>query len=76
MIRDAVARSFLGCLMTSPKFRVGESVRSTQGSRSVPGSVYSVTKRLPDRGSEREYRTKSASEPHERVVRESEINKV
>jgi hypothetical protein len=75
MICGAVVHSLLEHSMPSPKFRVGESVRSAQGSRNVPGGVYSVTKRLPDRGSEREYRIKSASEPHERVVRESEISR-
>ena len=34
--------------------------------------VFEVIKRLPGNG-EPEYRIKSASEPHERVVRESEL---
>jgi hypothetical protein len=41
-------------------------------SRFVPGGVFQVIKRPPGNG-EPEYRIKSASEPHERVVRESEL---
>jgi hypothetical protein len=41
-------------------------------SRFVPGGVFQVIKRLPGNG-EPEYRIKSASEPHERVVRENEL---
>jgi hypothetical protein len=43
-------------------------------SRFVPSGVFEVTKRLPGNG-EREYRIKSANEPHERVARESELIK-
>jgi hypothetical protein len=34
---------------------------------------YVVTKQLPERDGEFEYRIKSLSEPHERVARESEL---
>jgi hypothetical protein len=34
----------------------------------------SITKRLPERDGEFEYRIKSINEPHERVVRESQLN--
>jgi len=44
-------------------------------SRNVPGGAYAVTKQLPHNGREFEYRIKSASEEHERVVRESELTK-
>ena len=37
--------------------------------------AYEVTKQLPHNGREFEYRIKSASEEHERVVRESELTK-
>jgi hypothetical protein len=37
--------------------------------------AYVVTKQLPHNGREFEYRIKSASEEHERVVRESELAK-
>jgi len=56
------------------KFQVGETViLRPAASRNVPGGVYQVTKRLPGHGGEPEYRIKSANEPHERVVRESEL---
>jgi hypothetical protein len=41
--------------------------------RSAVGGSYVVTKQLPERDGEFEYRLKSASETHERVVRESEL---
>ena len=40
----------------------------------VLGGAYIVTKKLPERNGEREYRVKSANEPYERVVRESELS--
>jgi hypothetical protein len=39
----------------------------------LPGGAYVVTKRLPERGGEFEYRIKSVNEPHERVARESQL---
>ena len=59
--------------MPSHKFRVGDIVAINPAiSRFVPNGVFEVTKRLPGNG-EPEYRIKSASEPHERVVRENEL---
>jgi hypothetical protein len=43
--------------------------------RNVPGGAYEVIKQLPYNGREFEYRVKSASEEHERVMRESELTK-
>jgi hypothetical protein len=63
--------------MPSYKFKVGDTVVINPTiSRFVPGGVFvfEVTKRLPGDG-ECEYRIKSANEPHERVVRESELIK-
>jgi hypothetical protein len=65
-----------GCPMPSHKFQVGETVYVRRAiSRNVPSGAYVVTKRLPYNGREFEYRIKSASEAHERVVRESELAK-
>jgi hypothetical protein len=62
--------------MPSHKFKIGETVMLRPAvSRNVPGGVYEVTKQLPHNGREFEYRIKSASESHERVVRESELTK-
>jgi hypothetical protein len=61
--------------MPSHKFKVGDIVVINPAiSRFVPSGVFEVTKRLPGNG-EREYRIKSANEPHERVARESELIK-
>jgi hypothetical protein len=60
--------------MPSHKFKVGESV-TVRPNRNFPGGVYQVTKHLPNDDGEPEYRIKSVREPHERVVRESEISK-
>ena len=60
--------------MASHKFHVGEilSLRPVV-SRNVPGGAYEVTKQLPHNGREFEYRIKSATEEHERVVGESDL---
>ena len=61
--------------MPSHRFKVGEIVAiGSSISRFVPGAVFTVIKQLPGNG-ESEYRIKSANEPHERVVRESELTK-
>jgi hypothetical protein len=37
--------------------------------------VYKVTQLLPPEGDDRQYRIKSADEPHERVAKESQLNR-
>ena len=61
--------------MADHKFRVGQKVTLASNglNRAGAGGTYVVTKRLPERGGELEYRIKRASEPHERVARESEL---
>jgi hypothetical protein len=62
--------------MPAYKFQVGEIVHlSPSVSRNVSGGSYEIIKQLPDRSGEFQYRIKSMSEPHERVVRESELHK-
>jgi len=55
------------------KFKSGESVLYASGiyGRGAASSVYKITQLLP---SER-YRIKSSDEPHERVVKESELKR-
>jgi hypothetical protein len=60
--------------MPTHKFQVGETVY-VKLSRNVPGGAYEVTKQLPHNGREFEYRVKSASEEHERVMGESELTR-
>ena len=58
-----------------PKFRVGDVITLKPSVvRNVPGGIYEVIKVLPDHNGEREYRIKSANEPHERVALESELD--
>ena len=62
--------------MPSHKFQVGETVYVMRAvSRNASGGAYEVTKQLPHNGREFEYRVKSASEDHERVMPESELTK-
>jgi hypothetical protein len=62
--------------MPEHKFRIGEIVQLSPAiSRNASGGVYVVTKQLPESAGGYEYRIKSFNEPHERVVRESELRK-
>jgi hypothetical protein len=63
-------------MMATPKFKLGQTVflQHTIGNRGVANGVYEVTRQLPERNSEFEYQIKSSREPHERVVRESELS--
>jgi hypothetical protein len=61
----------------SHKFQSGETVRLSQSLiyRSAANGDYKVVRQLPDGGGELQYRIKSMSEPHERVVKESDLEK-
>jgi hypothetical protein len=62
--------------MPNHKFHIGETVQLLPPiSRHASGGVYVVTKKLPESAGEYEYRVKSINEPHERLVRESELEK-
>ena len=61
--------------MADHKFRVGQRVTLAATVREGAGGAYVVTKRLPERDGEPEYRIKSASELHERVARESDLSR-
>jgi hypothetical protein len=52
---------------------LGSNDASQQRSLAVPGGACVITKRLPERDGEFEYRIKSVNEPHERVARESQL---
>ena len=54
------------------KFNIGQTV-FLERSLAVRGCACVITKRLPERGGEFEYRIKSVNEPHERVARESQL---
>ena len=59
--------------MADHRFRVGQRVTLTGNVRRPTASGYVVTKHLPERNGEFEYRIKTTSEAHERVARESEL---
>ena len=60
--------------MARHKFRIGQLVQLAPAvARNVRGGTYEVTKQLPENHGELEYRIKNSNEPHERVVRESEL---
>jgi hypothetical protein len=60
--------------MPAHQFRIGQLVLVAVAiSRNIPSGTYEITKQLPESHGEFEYRIKSINEPHERVVRESEL---
>ena len=65
--------------MSGHKFKVGQSVLYTSGpygrGSGGTGGLYKITQLLPPEGDDRQYRIKSANEPHERVVKESQLNR-
>jgi hypothetical protein len=60
------------------KFKVGQSVSFTSGrfGRGAVNEIYKITQLLPPEGDDNQYRIKSASEPHERVVNESQLDRI
>jgi hypothetical protein len=64
--------------MREHKFKVGQSVNFTSGpfGRGGTSGVYKVTQLLPAEGDDYQYRIKNADEPHERVVKESQLDRI
>jgi hypothetical protein len=60
------------------KFKVGQTVSYATGpfGRASITNIYTITQLLPPLGDDRQYRIKSANEPHERVAKESELARV
>jgi hypothetical protein len=63
--------------MSDHKFKVGQtvgylSVSRGHGSRS---DVFKILQCLPPEGGDYQYRIKSANEPHDRVAKESELER-
>jgi len=63
--------------LSDHRFKVGQSVNYTSGPTSQRGAsgVYRITQLLPSEGTERLYRIKRAAEPHERVAKETELER-
>ncbi len=59
------------------RFQIGQTVfvHLSLG-LNIPGGAYVITKKLPERDGEFEYRVKSVKEPHERVVPERALSDV
>jgi hypothetical protein len=63
--------------MPSYKFQIGQTVFLERSpNRNIPGGACVVTKKLPENTAEFEYRVRNDKEPHERVVRESELKEL
>ncbi len=60
--------------MAAHKFRVGQKVQLV-APHFEPAGDYEIVRQLPDANGECHYRIKSADEPHERVVKESQLRK-
>jgi hypothetical protein len=59
------------------KFRIGQSVNyRSPFDRGESSGVYTVTRLLPPDGGDYQYRIKNADEPHERLVKESQLNRI
>jgi hypothetical protein len=60
------------------QFRPGQTVRLSRGLalKSAADGEYKIVRQLPENGAEQQYRIKSSREPHERVVKESDLEKV
>jgi hypothetical protein len=60
------------------KFKVGQSVSFMSGpfGRGGTNNVYTITQLLPPEGDDYQYRIKNVDEPHERVVKESQLDRI
>jgi len=63
--------------MSGHKFKVGQSVSYTSGpfGAGQASAVYKITQLLPPEGDDFQYKIKSGAEPHERVAKESQLNR-
>lgn len=64
--------------MQEHRFKVGQSVTFTSGpfGRAGTTGTYKVTQLLPPEGDDNQYRIKNSDEPHERVVKESQLDRI
>ena len=64
--------------MRNHKFKVGQSVSFTSGpfGRRGANEIYKITHLLPSESDDCQYRIKNADEPHERVVKESQLSHI
>ena len=64
--------------MAEHKFKVGRSVSFMSGpfGRGETNNIYTITQLLPPEGDDYQYRIKNVDEPHERVVKESQLDRI
>jgi hypothetical protein len=64
-------------VLSPHRFRIGDSVHFTSGMLGRGGvhGVYEVVRLLPTDGDEQQYRIKSMTEPHERVAKQSQLER-
>lgn len=62
--------------MKAHKFAIGQTVRYSPGRQSYsgPGGSYKIVRLLPAEGNDYQYRVKSGTDGHERVVKESQLS--
>jgi hypothetical protein len=67
----------MGDAVSNHKFKIGQSVNYASGPFGAggAGNVYKITQLLPPEGDDFQYKIKSAAEPHERVVKESQLRR-
>jgi hypothetical protein len=63
--------------MDDHKFKVGENVSYLSGSRGhgPRSDVFGIRQCLPPQGGDYQYRIRGADEPHDRVAKESELER-
>jgi hypothetical protein len=64
--------------MSDHKFKVGQTVSYLSGSRDVGTrrNVFKIMQCLPPQGGAYQYRIRGADEPHDRVAKESELERM
>jgi hypothetical protein len=63
-------------VVSNHKFKIGQSVNYTSGRFGFAASakgIYKITQLLPSEGDDFQHEIKSAAEPHERMVKESQL---
>jgi hypothetical protein len=63
--------------MSDHKFKVGQTVSYLSSSRGggSRSDVFKIMQRLPPQGGDYQYRIRGANEPHDRVAKESELER-
>ena len=60
-------------VVSNHKFKIGQSVNYTSGFAGSAKGIYKITQLLPPDGDDFQYKLKSAAEPHEWMVKESQL---